>query len=541
MVTVRVQRHAVEALAEAPATAGVFRQELEAAFDDSGTPTVRVQRQGIEVLAKAPATARNFRQEIEAAFDDAGTPTARVQRQGVEVLAKTPAKVGVFRQEAEAAFDDAGTPPVRVQRQGIEILARVGVPPPTPLAYPAGLDLFLHNWANELRLETSYLTDVTRSPSTLAEERRALLERPGRLLSVRWTRGERDELDRLLVTLRRFTKANLKVPLYMDAVLISGDSPTLQTEITCDPRFRRYFNGAQVAVIPVGKTFLQPVDIDLYTLAKVLPDRLETTLNLSQLYTAGDFLVVPLIDLELELQPGVTFLNDDTADVTLELAEIIGKSALPPSFTGGVPDGWNTQLGLPVFEIAPNWANGVRAAYRRYGQTRREGRKDVRIPDGPRYVQEQQHDLLLDRPDFWRVLQFFDSRRGRMGAFWEIDQEALWTVTDTDPQFIDVSPFGDFNDFVADFTEHAGIVMEDGTVHIREINTIQDVTGSWRLSLVQGNDLPAIDVSQIARFSRARIKRFQSDALEERWSTTDTVRISLLTVEVLNEKEIDLL
>ena len=545
MVFVRVHRHAIEVLAKAPVTASLSRQETETAFEDAGSGgTVDIHRHSIEALAKVPATIKMHRQEIETAFEDVGAGgTVDVHRHAIEVLAKSPSKAGLFRQEIEAAFEDVGAGgTIQIHRHVIEVLARRAVPPITPLSFPTGLDFFLHNWVEGVAMETRYMTDITRSPTTLAEERRGLLERPQRQLKVEFLHGTVAEVDRLLVNLRRLTDENLVVPLFQDTVIVT-DSGTGQDNIFGNFRYRRFFDGGRVAVFtqnPTSESLKLSADVDIYQIEAVYVDRLQVDRNLDQAYADNTWFVVPLMDLEIVLQPEVKHHTTTTVEVSLTLNEVVGKNALPPSFTGGVPDGWHQQLGLPVFEFDLDWDGGITTTYKRYGQRRTEGRKPVVVPDGPRYVQVQDFKLKLDRPDFWRVLNLFDSRRGRLDLFWEIDQENMWTVLDTDPQFIDVQSFGIFADFAADFTDHAGIVMNDGTVYIREINTIQDV-GPWRISLVGGNDLPdPIDVSEIKRFSRARMKRFDSDSLPEKWHNTEAVDTSFSTIEVLAEGEIDI-
>ena len=545
MVFVRVHRHAIEVLAKAPVTASLSRQETETAFEDAGSGgTVDIHRHSIEALAKVPATIKMHRQEVEAAFGDSGSGgTVDVHRHAIEVLAKSPSKAGLFRQEIEAAFQDTGAGgSIQIHRHAIEVLARRAVPPITPLSFPTGLDFFLHNWVEGVAMETRYMTDITRSPTTLAEERRGLLERPQRQLKVEFLHGTVAEVDRLLVNLRRLTNENLVVPLFQDTVIVT-DSATLQDEINGNFRYRRFFDGGRVAVFtqnPTSESLKLSADVDIYQIEAVFSDHIQVERNLDQAYADNTWFVVPLMDLEIVLQPEITHHTTTTVEVSLTLNEVVGKNALPPSFTGGVPDGWHQQLGLPVFEFDLDWDGGITTTYKRYGQRRTEGRKPVVVPDGPRYVQVQDFKLKLDRPDFWRVLNLFDSRRGRLDLFWEIDQENMWTVLDTDPQFIDVQSFGIFADFSADFTDHAGIVMNDGTVYIREINTIQDV-GPWRISLVAGNDLPdPIDVSEIKRFSRARMKRFDADSLPEKWHNTEAVDTSFSTIEVLAEGEIDI-
>jgi hypothetical protein len=545
-VTVRVQRAAIQVIAKAPATAALHRAAAEGAFlDDGSGGTVRVQRAAVQVLAKAPATARAHRVAAEGAFLDAGTGgVVRVPRAAAHVLAKVPPRAGLQRISAEAGFLDAGTGGVvRVQRAAVQVIGRAGIPKVQPLAFPTGLDWFLHNWTDGLKMETAYSTDVSRSPTTLAEERRALVQRPSRLLTVSWLRDSTAETDRLLTRLRRLTKDRTVAPLYQDTIavaatpqLVSG-SPSF--DLNCTTTYRRFHEGARVAVFPARGTYFGTDEVDVYTIRSVRADRITMTTAMARTYNVREWLVVPLMDSEQVLAPEVRILTTDTAQTTVDIPEVHGRNSLPPIASGGVPAGWQVQLGLPVFEVPLDWAGGIRTSYQRYGFVQPAGRITSVVADGDDYVQLQQFRVIADRAEFWRILSMFDSRRGQVGTFLEIDQEALWTVADTDPQFVDVSPLGDFDEFKDSFRGYLGFVMKDGTVIVREVNTVVDNGSAWRITIGAGPDLPDIDVTQIARFSRARRKRFADDALTETWQTTEVCELNFATIEVVNEKEVD--
>ena len=89
-------------------------------------------------------------------------------------------------------------------------------------------------------------------------------------------------------------------------------------------------------------------------------------------------------------------------------------------------------------------------------------------------------------------------------------------------------------------SDYDWIVMNDGTIYLRQINTVQDQGGTWRLTLVGGQTMPTVDVSQIQRFARARLSRFDRDSMTERWASTEVCRLSISTVEVQQEKEVDI-
>ena len=54
------------------------------------------------------------------------------------------------------------------------------------------------------------------------------------------------------------------------------------------------------------------------------------------------------------------------------------------------------------------------------------------------------------------------------------------------------------------------------------------------------SDYPTIDVDDIARVARARIVRFDSDTMQETWTTDNVMTTRLDFIECLEEKDVDL-
>lgn len=549
MVDVRVTDIGVEVFAESPAQAAVTRYTAETVTDASGAGEVQVTDVGIEVFAKSPPKAGVTRYTAEAIADgnDGGSSEVQVTDVGIEVAAETPSTVSVTRYTAETVADSGSTSAVRVTDVGLEIMAKTGVIAPVPLPFPAGIDIFMHNWATEVEMETRYPTDITRSRATGAEERRADGDRPERVITFRWLQMTPEVADRLYVTLRRMTDENIVLPLYQDFALVTQDSSG--TELFCSADTRRFYQGGRVVIVPVGPQVHLSGAYDVHSINFPLGDRLVLNTALASTKEAGRYAVAPLIDLDILLEPEldhrVQSTGETVVDLTLTCREHKGANSLPP-VAFGFPAGWTVQLGKPVFEIEPDFSSGVRTQYRRYGRETRKGRKQVVFKEGTRYNQVQNFDLgFTDRQSFWEVLSFFDSRKGPLLNFWAIDREFVWTVIDTDPQFIEITPQGVFADFENIWTEQniaAGMVFNDGSPPlIRQINTVQEIGGRWRLTLVLGQSMPiGLDVTTIERFAVARISRFDEEFLREEWQATEAgCRVRLATVETQNEKEVD--
>ena len=547
MAELRIVREALEALANSPVRAGVTRMGHEVAAADGGTGAeLTIFRAAVEIIADRDPETSVTRMGHEVAAADGGTGAElTVFRQAIEILIEIPTTIGATRMGHEVAAVDGGTGAnLSVVRAAIEVIGSVGVTPPVPLALATTVDFFINNWASQVEMESSYETDVTRSPFTLTEERRSSRQRPQRSITYRWTRDSLEEYDRMVVFLRRLTNENIQGLLFQDFANVTAAQGPSDAVIHCDAAYKRFFPGQRILVSKMPDGFQAHASVEVLTILAASSIAIKTTTVPSQVFDPADnWTVFPIIDCEKKLDTEQLDETTQTIDMGIELHEFRGPSALPPTVVG-LPDGWETAFGLPTWKIEPNWINGVTKGYHRYGTMQSQGRHPGRpAVEGDRYAQTQSYSLLLDRPDFWRVLNFFDSRRGRTLAFWAVDREFVWNVVDTDPNFIDVTPFQDFADFNAIWTDDhagAGIVMNDGTIHIVHINTVQDIGGVWRLTLVFGESLPdPIDVTEIDYFARARTSRFRSDAMKEAWETSEVVRITLSTIETINEQDVD--
>lgn len=543
MVAIRLHRLGVETLLDAPPQVGVNRVSYEAAVAQGGGGSIRLHRLGVEVLAKVLPKAGVQRISYEAAVEQGGGGSIRLHRLGVEVLLDNPSVVGVQRVSYEAAVAQGGGGAIHLHRLGIEILARTGVPNPTPLALAADIEFFMHNWADELEIETSYETDVSRSPDTLAEERRSLWQRPQRVMQARWLRMGKDEVYQLRLLLRRLTNENLQFPLYCDATRVTGNALSTDTLFSVEANNRRFYVGGRVLFFRITDTYISRTEVLTGIITELTANSIRIASSLGTALIANQWAVVPLIDCDEVLEPEVTWETAEVARVELTVRERRGKNALPP-ITVGLPPGFPNRLGRPVFEIEPNWINGITTSYKRHGSEQRIGRRLVPLKDGDRYSQVQSWNLSpVERPDWYRIASMFDSRRGRAESFWVIDREFSWTVSNTTTIFVDIVPYGRFVDFNQIWTEQniaVAIKMKSGEIHLMQVNTVSDNGSFWRLTAVGGQSIEAgIDLSQIDFVARARLSRFDSDAMKETWRTNNVCDIRLRTIEVQNEKTVD--
>lgn len=546
MVSLRLHRIGASALAESPTRVGVSREAVEAAVEEGGAQPLRLHRLGVSVFAKAPPQPGVQRFTTEAAVEEGGAQPLRLHRLGASAFAESPPRVSVQRAAVEAAVTAGGAQALRLHRIGVSAFVARGLPPPVPLPLADGISFFLHNWTDDCTIETSYSTDIGRAPVTGAEDRLSLFERPERVLSLRWLVESGDEAFALKKLLRQMTRENFQVPLYPDAVTFD-DALSAATSITAEVRNRRFFAGARVALFRNTARHISADDVVTKIIQSVTPTGLVFTEALGQ--DMAGWAVVPLIDCEILIDPQRRMLTGGTAsrevsEVTMTVREVRGANTLPPLEVGN-PDGWTVKLGYPVLEFAPDWSGGLDESYERDGTSRRVGRRNLPILDGERYRQVQQWPLnVTERAEWRRIAGFFDTRRGRAGAFWVIDRDWGWQVVTNSASTIFIEPRGDFDYFAEVWSEESagvGIVMRDGTIHLAQVFSVTDNGSSWRLTLAFGQTIPsALDVSEIERVAPARLCRFDSDAMTEQWRTTEVCDITLTTRELHHERDVDI-
>jgi hypothetical protein len=256
-----------------------------------------------------------------------------------------------------------------------------------------------------------------------------------------------------------------------------------------------------------------------------------------------------MMDCEVTLEAKAKQVTALNVAVTLEMTEVAGASQLPPTKSDN-PSGAQTFDDVPIFDYDPDWVDGIEKGRIRDGQKYRQGRTNRVYKAAARSRQWHKLDLTGlrapcasdSRSDVWRVVEFFDTRRGRLRSFWHIDHEYLWSVESFDPSgnFVGVSEFGDFTDFEAELEGgFVGIVMKDGTFYVREAVTVQQVLTVYRITV--DPPLPAgLDPADVARIARARRSRFNSDELQENWKHTGYMGTSVEIVETLEEKDVEI-
>ena len=418
--------------------------------------------------------------------------------------------------------------PIRLTQFSAEILAAY-TPPVVPEALPGALDLLVHNWSSTVRVETSFVTDVADAAGSMAEDRRALRARPTRQVEVRWSGLGPVVSARMMQAIVRLGGFRALLPLYPDVAPTTAAS-SASTRVYCDPKDRRFFAGGRVALFEVDENY-HPTTVEYRTIGSVDSDGLIVN---SAVTLTSKALVVPLIDVEIRLEQQVKHATDEILDTDgLVFDEVIGPGALPGATAP--PAGLPAVGGLPVWDADHDWATGLLTRVVRGGEAVGSGRGLALHLRGARPVLAFGWSALgLDRANAWRLIQFFESRRGRALAFWlaaPISVFGRWAAINA--ASVDFVPAGNAADQAYAY-KYLAIVLRDGTIHIRTITGVTDVAGPFRRVSVNVA-WPVIDTAEILRVTSAHLVRFAKDALTEDWVTNAVCRFEVEMVEVLAE------
>lgn len=407
----------------------------------------------------------------------------------------------------------------------------------TPIETPASANdlwsmalFFEPDWKRKIVVRTAWSTDITAAKSD-AEHRRGLVGRPSRTIEATFTSMSRAELLGTQALIQRSGNARWLIPLYPDQTkVVNGGSALIQ----CSPgtrNFRRFVPGGRVAIYdPQTKQY------EVATVSFPLADSLILTSTLTGTY-GTNALVYPLIEAKVVLEARGSHITDIHSEVKLEASELPGPWCLDASSSlGGNPAGFATREGYPILRVGlgPNFAQRNEFGLRRTGNYAQSGISQTVDVYGPRMRYTRGLNFSpLQRPDFWSMMQFFDSRGGRLFPFWVASPSSDYEVVALGSNTIQVKAVGAEIDW--DFRPYVGITYRDGSVAVREITGVVRASGVDTLTLDS-----TFSGSNISHIGLAHLMRFDSDELVEEWSSTDACAIDVDVIEVVNEKEVDL-
>ena len=144
--------------------------------------------------------------------------------------------------------------------------------------------------------------------------------------------------------------------------------------------------------------------------------------------------------------------------------------------------------------------------------------------------------LLFDtREAAWAAVQFCDAMRGKLGAFWFPFPGYPWLATGYDAAYVEIEPAGNIED-VQELLTHVAVYLGDGSIVVREIQSVTLVAGDWRI--VPTAAFPAGTLGDVVKVCPCALVRFESDSFEEQWLTTEVLRLQVSVRELMNEASV---
>lgn len=406
---------------------------------------------------------------------------------------------------------------------------------PKPLPSPVPT-YFMMNWNGGTSLETAYQTDVARA-RTGSEDRRSLAGRPIRTLTLRHTGLDQQETYELMMRLMTAGYREMPVPLFTDHSRITASSSGLT--INCDTRFRRFFPNGRIVVHSWANTNgkIRPSNIEYAEIDSLTDSTITTKVALSNVHPEGAR-VLPVLDVELNLSGDMTGLTDAKAQLNLTVIELAGKSALLPTENAYPSEFPVTADDIPIVDFQALFGESMRWGMKREGRKVIQGRANIVAPLAARPQFSFNLPLLkLKRETVWPFVKLFDSRRGRTRVFFVISPQAAFEPIAITTTYIDVQPWGNFQDLEILIT-HIAIVLRDGTTYLRAEAGLTDAGSLYRITFDEV--IPAIALSDIRKVSLAHLVRFEQDFMREDWTTDEVCTITLPIIELLEEKVVSL-
>lgn len=410
---------------------------------------------------------------------------------------------------------------LRVSRQVLEAFGRATGLAVAP-SLPSDPSLLLAvNWRGGLEVETSWNTILSKNPATLAEERVSVLDRPYRRVSIPFFSRSHEEAAYLSRTLQVFCSGQFPIPIFPDVALVTYSSSG--DRILGDFSLRRFFVGQLVAVLTSSGTEFR----------EILQVRDDSLLLDSTVTVAKEDLVYPLLWCDPLTEVPIQCLTDHLIEVSVDCLESNKNTALPATWTGYIEGPFQYFLGLPILETEPNWVSGIDVKlFRESEQYGNYVSREIFL-HGTKPLFSSALDFLFDsREEFWKHLNFFDSRQGRTKPFYVPSPLSPWRASVQSATQIDL---------VADFPQStldnlASICVRNLDYSVLSAHSVSSITpGSGKYTLTISPGIAGTWLSHTLRISPLYLCRLDSDSLTERWETTEICQTTFNVREIENE------
>lgn len=388
-----------------------------------------------------------------------------------------------------------------------------------------------------------------------AQQRRSTGDRPGLLCAFDTGVNEQAELAAHAAAMLRHAHSLTPAPLWSEKTLLTSGVTTGATSLPCVTTDRLFFQGMRVALLEPARGRYQAARFVILTIAAsgVHTNSLDVTGGgaIDGPY-AKNCIIVPLIDalpIAAETMRLIAGWTGSVSGRAFRSAPAQGLAGGLPAILadGATPTGAVTYDGLPIFDVWPEWSNGVSIG------VARDAGDGTLLADRAAFVFE--HDFLFTtRAEARRLLAWFSGRRGRVHPLWFVSPRRDFSLSPgvgstISGTTLDVLAFGWDTRFAGLpwRPDRIAVVTRDGSspngrkVTIRRIvSSAPGTAGGVAIeTLTLDSALPTLATALIDRIGWAFRARFDQDELTERWSSTTNMRARVRIAEVLKEGTVE--
>jgi hypothetical protein len=407
-------------------------------------------------------------------------------------------------------------------------------PLPTILA-----PILIHHWGSDVSVQTKYSTDVTEA-ITLSEERRILRIHPYRSMTTHLRGLTTEDTASIVNIMARHTSERQPVPLLSDQAPLSAD---VNATLFTIPVVTKDFRFASTKRVFIHNFATGDFEIHQLTPNGVSPIQLTLETPLVKSYPMVSSFVFPAIDTEVDLNLPTNFLNDQVTDITVTFNEVQEASTLPGATVDSLPYGVeNVYKGDPIFPLEPNWRSVQNFSFKRSGKTYTVGRSIVANVRGDT---PQVHISIgaeeYDRASIFKVIHFFESRKGRAYPFWVAAPNSVFNLhPNIAPSGTVITNSGELEGDLDTYTQlfnHITVFQgAEGIQKFYEIDHFENSGGNTEIHTVETFDTAPGTATAI---TSGHYCRFVLDTLGEHWITDDKCSFNLSMVELKEEKDVE--
>lgn len=531
---------------------------VQALIQPANTAGLQVTRKSMAVRSNAAVNLGVASIGVQALVTAASSVGLSAARAALAIRASAPSQLGVSAIGVQALVDQA---------------AQSANPPTAPI--PGNLQIQIANFADTIKITSTWPTQVSRALSDGTSEFVSLADRPERLIEYSWifdTSEKAPEEFRIKAALlaeylRSITSERTLMPLSCDLTPVSGvfipgtggvlSSSTLvltssssvlvssfgssgTSNYVFDLSLKRFFPGYPVGLYKVTANG----EIDSRSVFAGIIDTIdyeqgEMTLkgqDFPPIDLNGAWVAVPLVYCEPITRLPIQHPNPNILVVSVQAKEVVGPLALP-AFSPLNPDP------LPFWFAIQDWGGELTTSIDRESQTEETPRGSVILPQESRYRHRQTFRTRETRVGWaTQIMPFWDGLRGGWRPFVLAEPNFLGTPLGASGNILYLLP--------ADLTTFDGIGYESfaqkaidcgyAAIHyINNVSQIVQITGvenlvtSWAI-YVSPAFVEPIPLTSISSIRLARVYHHAQDTVTETWYTPDAVDMSFEVLEELS-------